>query len=130
MLDTEQISRLDAGHSAHSMIIDMIRKGATLDKIYQHCHSMKSASRKQLKFLLKSENTESVSDESGVLHGVRESLANDLTDNDSQSSVDGALEKITDSENNCQTCGSELSIIRGQNGKILAKLCDNCDWQE
>lgn len=59
---------------------------------------------KDIYSLLQSENTESVSDdttESGVLHGVSESLANDLTDKVSQSSVDGTLEKITETEKIC-----------------------------
>ncbi len=85
-----------------------------LNKIERICrtyHKWTDAESAMLEILcLVSENTESVSDdptESGVLHGVSESLANDRTDAVSQSSVDGALEKITEDENeSCPKCGS------------------------
>lgn len=58
------------------------------------------------------ENTESVSDdptESGVLHVVSESLASDRTDEGGQSSVDGTLEKITDTERVC-ICSNSIGV--------------------
>ena len=58
------------------------------------------------------ENELSVSDDSselGDLHGVRECHASDKTEESNESSVDGTLGNIIDSENVCLICGTEIN---------------------
>lgn len=57
-LDTEQVSRLSAAHSAHSWIIEKIDSGATMFEIRNHCFLMKRAAERQLNVLLKDEKSE------------------------------------------------------------------------
>lgn len=68
MLDTEQISRLDSGHTAHKHIIEMIESGYSIKGIYAHCKKMVWAAEQQMELLLKAENEIDASDATEPKH--------------------------------------------------------------
>ena len=107
-------------------IIEILQK-----KYPEYCMKHLSTAREILYLI--DDNTGSVSDdlaESSVLHGVSESLVNDRTDADSQSSVAGTFEIITPSESNtyhneCELCDQLYWTTDGMN-----TICPNCVTKE
>lgn len=78
------------------------------------------------------ENEIGVSDaleQHGDLHDVEKRTVNVSNSEDGKASVEVALESIADSEKYCHLCGYALHVIKGQNGEVLDRLCDNCEWQ-
>lgn len=130
MLDTEQISRLSAGHTAHEHILEMIDSGQNIDSIRRHCIIMKGAAESQLKLLLKAEKEIVVSDSPDAKHVDLHDVRNLECEADNTPVVENtsgaALETRIDSEKVCNhdwimikpSCGTRLSIWQcGKCGK-------------